>query len=24
MAKKIAGYLKLQVPAGAATPSPPI
>ena len=24
MAKKIAGYLKLQVPAGAAAPSPPI
>ncbi len=24
MAKKIQGYLKLQVPAGAATPSPPI
>ena len=24
MAKKILGYLKLQVPAGAATPSPPI
>ena len=24
MAKKIAGYLKLQVPSGAATPSPPI
>ena len=24
MAKKIVGYLKLQVPAGAATPSPPI
>jgi large subunit ribosomal protein L11 len=24
MAKKIAGYLKLQVPAGSATPSPPI
>jgi large subunit ribosomal protein L11 len=24
MAKKITGYLKLQVPAGAATPSPPI
>ncbi|MEO1242178.1 MAG: 50S ribosomal protein L11 [Pseudomonadota bacterium] len=24
MAKKIAGYLKLQVPAGAASPSPPI
>ncbi|WP_436644552.1 50S ribosomal protein L11 [Microbaculum sp. FT89] len=24
MAKKIIGYLKLQVPAGAATPSPPI
>ncbi len=24
MAKKISGYLKLQVPAGAATPSPPI
>ncbi len=24
MAKKIAGYLKLQVPAAAATPSPPI
>jgi large subunit ribosomal protein L11 len=24
MAKKIAGFLKLQVPAGAATPSPPI
>ena len=24
MAKKVAGYLKLQVPAGAATPSPPI
>jgi len=24
MAKKIAGYLKLQVPAGAANPSPPI
>jgi len=24
MAKKIAGYIKLQVPAGAATPSPPI
>ena len=24
MAKKIDGYLKLQVPAGAATPSPPI
>ena len=24
MAKKIEGYLKLQVPAGAATPSPPI
>jgi large subunit ribosomal protein L11 len=24
MAKKIVGYIKLQVPAGAATPSPPI
>ena len=24
MAKKITGYVKLQVPAGAATPSPPI
>jgi large subunit ribosomal protein L11 len=24
VAKKIAGYIKLQVPAGAATPSPPI
>jgi large subunit ribosomal protein L11 len=24
LAKKVAGYLKLQVPAGAATPSPPI
>jgi large subunit ribosomal protein L11 len=24
LAKKIAGYLKLQVPAGSATPSPPI
>ncbi|MEM1410458.1 MAG: 50S ribosomal protein L11, partial [Pseudomonadota bacterium] len=24
MAKKIQGYLKLQVPAGAASPSPPI
>jgi large subunit ribosomal protein L11 len=24
MAKKIAGYLKLEVPAGSATPSPPI
>src|ERR1700759_1145499 len=24
MAKKILGYIKLQVPAGAATPSPPI
>ncbi|WP_428409476.1 50S ribosomal protein L11 [Hyphococcus sp.] len=24
MAKKISGYLKLQVPAGSATPSPPI
>ena len=24
MAKKIAGYVKLQVPAGAANPSPPI
>ena len=24
MAKKITGYLKLQVPAGAANPSPPI
>ena len=24
MAKKIPGYLKLQVPAGSATPSPPI
>lgn len=24
MAKKVAGYIKLQVPAGAATPSPPI
>jgi large subunit ribosomal protein L11 len=24
MAKKVQGYLKLQVPAGAATPSPPI
>jgi large subunit ribosomal protein L11 len=24
MAKKVAGYLKLQVPAGVATPSPPI
>ncbi|MGE0846828.1 MAG: 50S ribosomal protein L11 [Flavobacteriaceae bacterium] len=24
MAKKVIGYLKLQVPAGAATPSPPI
>src|SRR5690606_28467030 len=24
MAKKITGYLKLQVPAGSATPSPPI
>ncbi len=24
MAKKIQGYLKLQVPAGSATPSPPI
>ena len=24
MAKKIAGYLRLQAPAGAATPSPPI
>ena len=24
MAKKIAGYIKLQVPAGQATPSPPI
>src|ERR1700750_99504 len=24
MAKKILGYLKLQVPAGSATPSPPI
>jgi large subunit ribosomal protein L11 len=24
MAKKVAGYLKLEVPAGAATPSPPI
>jgi len=24
MAKKIVGYLKLQVPAGSATPSPPI
>ena len=24
MAKKVAGYLKLQVPAGSATPSPPI
>ncbi len=24
MAKKIEGYLKLQVPAGSATPSPPI
>jgi large subunit ribosomal protein L11 len=24
MAKKVAGYLKLQVPAGTATPSPPI
>ena len=24
MAKKISGYLKLQVPSGAATPSPPI
>jgi len=23
MAKKITGYLKLQVPAGAANPSPP-
>ena len=23
MAKKILGYIKLQVPAGAATPSPP-
>jgi len=24
MAKKITGYIKLQVPAGSATPSPPI
>ena len=24
MAKKILGYIKLQVPAGSATPSPPI
>ena len=24
MAKKITGYVKLQVPAGAANPSPPI
>src|SRR5512133_2937726 len=24
MAKKVAGYVKLQVPAGAANPSPPI
>ncbi|MGY8997631.1 MAG: 50S ribosomal protein L11, partial [Alphaproteobacteria bacterium] len=24
MAKKIAGYIKLTVPAGAANPSPPI
>ncbi len=24
MAKKVAGYIKLQVPAGAANPSPPI
>jgi large subunit ribosomal protein L11 len=24
LAKKVAGYLKLQVPAGSATPSPPI
>jgi large subunit ribosomal protein L11 len=24
MAKKIEGYIKLQVPAGAANPSPPI
>ena len=24
MAKKIAGYINLQVPAGAANPSPPI
>ncbi|MEO0056954.1 MAG: ribosomal protein, partial [Pseudomonadota bacterium] len=24
MAKKIEGYIKLQVPAGSATPSPPI
>ncbi len=24
MAKKVTGYLKLQVPAGAANPSPPI
>ena len=24
MAKKITGYIKLQVPAGAANPSPPI
>ena len=24
MAKKVAGFLKLQVPAGSATPSPPI
>ena len=24
MAKKVTGYIKLQVPAGAANPSPPI
>ncbi|MEO8714394.1 MAG: 50S ribosomal protein L11, partial [Acetobacteraceae bacterium] len=24
MAKKIVGYIKLQIPAGKATPSPPV
>jgi len=24
MAKKITGYIKLQIPAGAATPAPPV
>ncbi len=24
MAKKIDGYIKLQIPAGAATPAPPV
>ena len=24
MAKKIAGYIKLQIPAGKATPAPPV